>query len=137
EGGLGSAASRSPAAAGGHTPAEPSYPLVPRVDPVAGIDSAATTRRHSLPVASAAGLGAAPDAYRSAAHGYPAGQMPAVSDPYGSLPAGRPAPLTNSVPASYQLPAVSYPGAEAADRPAGPDSATASYSVPSHAGSYS
>lgn len=100
-------------------PAEPpSYPGMPRVEPVRGIDTSSTTRRHSLPAASAAEL---TDGYRTPVPGFPAGEQAPAADPYGSLPA------SGSGLAGYQPPAPASYGA---------DSATASYSVPARSGSY-
>lgn len=101
--------------AGGRMPADPpSYPSMPRVEPLRGIDGASSTRRHSLPAASAAEL---TDGYRTPATAYPADHAQAA-EPYGSLPASLP---------GYQAPAATSYSAE---------SATASYSVPAHSGSY-
>jgi hypothetical protein len=113
--------------AGSRMPADPpSYPGMPRVEPVRGIDGASTTRRHSLPAARAAEL---TDGYRTPAAGYPAHDLAPAGDPYGSLPP------SSSAPAAYQTPAASY---ETSSRPAGlaADGPTASYSVPAHSGGY-
>ena len=116
-------------------PAEPpSHPGMPRVEPVRGIDSASTTRRHSLPAASAAEL---TDGYRTPAvgypaadparAGYPAADLAPAGDPYGSLPASYSVPAH---PGGYQLPGEApYAGSggyqAAASYPA--ERATASY----------
>jgi hypothetical protein len=104
----------------------PSYPGMPRVEPVRGIDGASATRRHSLPAARAAEL---TDGYRTPAAGYQAHDQAPAGDPYGSLPA------SSSAPAAYQTPAPSY---ESSSRPGGlaADGPTASYSVPAHSGGY-
>lgn len=95
----------------------PSYPGIPRVEPVRGLDGASATGGHSLPAASGAEL---TDGYGPAA-GYPAADAAQAGDPYGVPPAA------SSAPATYSLPqASSYPS----------DGATESYSVPAHSGSY-
>jgi hypothetical protein len=123
--GRGSDPSRQPLP-GGRSSSEPSYPSMPPVEPVRGYDNASTTRRHALPAASAP---TASDAYPASAPGYGGDPTAGIADPYGSPLPIAPPPASSSVPAGYQVPAVSgayqAPGASYGI----PDSANGSHSL--------
>ena len=106
---------------------EPAYPVVPRSEPVRGLDGVTQPHSYSRPADGNSGYGVASSDYERAAADY-AGSG---TEPYR-------VPSTSSAPGSYQVPAVAsadrYPSST--DAYSGSASTTASYSVPATSGGY-